>query len=93
MYMVCRLMKRNGRYVIGALSVATADAAEAIAYAKRAAQTARWRRIIPAAEIDVSGAAVLRAWETYDGGGIAAITSDPTRIPHRDAISPIGGAP
>jgi hypothetical protein len=92
MYMVCRLMKRNGRYVIGPLSFTTGNPAEAMTYAKRAAQSARWRRIIPAIEIDATDAKVLRAWETYDTGGIAVITNDPAQI-RRRAVSPIGGAP
>jgi hypothetical protein len=92
MYLVCRLMKRNGRYVIGPLSFSSGNLAEAMTHAKRAAQSARWRRIIPPAEIDVTDAKVLRAWETYGGGGIAVITNDPAQI-RRRAVSPIGGAP
>lgn len=92
-YMVVRLNKRNGRYIIGSLSTLTKTAPEAIAYGKREAQTAGWLRIIPPGEIDAANVGILRAWETYASGGIAAIVDNPAYISHGHKVSPIGGAP
>ena len=88
MYMICRLVKSNGRYVIGSLSTTHADIRIAIAEGRRAAQTARFRRRIPAAEIDAANTRVLRAWETRDGGGIVVITNTPDREPIGPPVSP-----
>jgi hypothetical protein len=89
-YLVCRLLKRDGRYAIGSQSFSTGNLTDAMTHARRMAQSARWRRIIPPSEIDAAGTALIRAWETR-GGGIAVVTTDPARIPAR-AASPIGFA-
>jgi hypothetical protein len=88
MYMICRLVKSNGRYVIGSLSTTHADIRVAIADGRRAAQAARWRRLIPIGEIDAGNTRVLRAWETRDGGGIAVITDTTDRVPIAPPVSP-----
>jgi hypothetical protein len=82
MYMICSLTKRkrDGLYIIGAAHGTHADPRDAITHARQLRR--RWRGVIPVGEISVpSTVAVLRAWETQPGCGLAVITDTPDRVP------------
>ena len=92
MFTVCGLIKRKGLYVIGPSLGTTRNAAEALTNGRRQAARGRWCRLIPHGEITQGDDfAVLRAWDTRNGSGIAVITDTPERVRQSANAAPASG--